>query len=98
MFVLYDIKDNLYKNLMDMPFDVCDEFVLVVRKDLDFNDNGKAILEKLDVSLKYMKEQWEWAGTQCFGEFPAEVYYYKTDNHAREIIKEVAIRSGVFSN
>lgn len=91
MIITSDPQNDVYKSLIDLSFDVCDEFILVVRKDagLNFNDNGKLVLQKLNGSLKEMREQSKWAGTELRGS-TAYVYYYGTDNQAREIIKEVS--------
>lgn len=91
MFIITDPKSDIYKNLIDLAFDICDEFILVVRKDagLNLNDYGKLVLEKLSSSLKEVKEQSEWIGTKLYSE-TAFVYYYNTDNEARKIIKEAS--------
>ncbi|MBZ9687345.1 stage III sporulation protein AH [Clostridium estertheticum] len=87
MFIEIDPKNDVYKNLIDLAFDVCNEFILVVRKNLDLNEYAKIVLEKLKGSLKEMKEESIWASGQLFGQ-TAFVYHYNTDNQARAIIKE----------
>ena len=84
-------KNDVYRFLVDLAFDLCDEFILVVRKDLCLksNDSAKSVLEKLNDYLKEMKEQSEWAGTELI-EYTAYVYHYHTSPEAREIIKEVS--------
>lgn len=84
-------KNDVYRLLVDLAFDLCDEFILVVRKKYcsDLNNNAKAVLEKLNDDLKEMKEQSEWAGTELLGH-TAYVYHYHTSPEAREIIKEVS--------
>lgn len=84
-------KNDTYRLLVDLSFDLCDEFILVVRKDLCLkpNDSAKSVLEKLNDYLKEMKEQSEWAGTELL-EHTAYVYHYHTSPEAREIIKEVS--------
>lgn len=91
MFIKSDAKGNVYKSLIDLAFDVCDEFILVVRKDpgLYLNENGISVLERLKGSLKKSKEQSEWVSNKLFGQ-NASVYYYTTDNQARKILKEVS--------
>ncbi|MGA9188190.1 MAG: stage III sporulation protein AH [Methanosarcina sp.] len=84
-------KNDVYRLLVDLAFDLCDEFILVVRKDLCLksNDNAKSVLEKLNDYLIEMKEQSEWAGTKLL-RHTAYVYHYHTSPEAREIIKEVS--------
>lgn len=90
MFIQTNPEDKTYRDLIDLAFEICDEFVLVVRKDVSINDNINNILEKLQYSLKEVKEQFEWPGTIYFGEQPASVYYYNTDNRAKETLKQVS--------
>lgn len=87
MFIEINPKNDVYKNLIDLAFDVCNEFILVVRKDLDLNKYARVVLEKLNGSLKEMKEESKWASGELF-EQTAFVYHYNTDNEARAIIKE----------
>jgi len=91
MFIICDTKNDAYKKLIDLAFDVCDEFILVIRKDpgLYLDDCGMLVLEKLKDSLKEMKEESEWVSNKLFDQ-TASVYYYSTDNKAREIIKEAS--------
>ena len=88
MFIQNDPKDNAYRDLIDLAFEVCDTFILVVRKSLFFNQNADYLLEELKSSLKEVKEQYEWPGIISAGK-PAKVYYYNTDINARTIIKTV---------
>lgn len=91
MIITSEPKNDVYRRLVDLAFDLCDEFILVVRKGsgLELNDNAKSVLEKLNDSLKEMKEQSEWAGTILY-EHTAYVYHYHTSPKAGEIIKEVS--------
>lgn len=91
MFICSDPRDDVYKNLIDLAFDVCNEFILVVRKEpgLFMNNQGMLILDKLKGSLKEMKKQSEWVSEKLAGN-TANVYYYKTDSLAREIIKNAS--------
>ena len=89
MFIICDTKnDASYKKLIDLAFDVCDEFILVDRNStsLYLEDCGMLVLEKLKGSLKEMKKESEWVSNRLFDQ-TASVYYYRTDNEAREIIK-----------
>ncbi|MBZ9637768.1 stage III sporulation protein AH [Clostridium sp. FP1] len=90
MFIETNPREKIYRDLIDLAFEVCNEFVLVVRINMDINTNINYVLEKLQPSLKEVKEQFEWPGTIYGGEQPALVYYYNTDNHAKEILKQVS--------
>ena len=89
MIIVSEPKNSVYRNLINLAFDLCDKFILVERKDIDFNGNAKSILEKLEVNLIEVKEQSSWAGNKL-GDSTAYVYHYNTDSHAREIISEVS--------
>lgn len=89
MIITSEPQNDVYRHLVCLAFDLCDEFILVVRKDLCLNDNAKSVLEKLNDHLKEMKKQSEWAGTKLLGH-TAYVYHYHTSPEAREIIKEVS--------
>jgi hypothetical protein len=88
MIITSEPKNDVYRRLVDLAFDLCDEFILVVHEDLELNDNAKSVLEKLNDYLKEMKEQSEWAGTRLGGY--AYVHHYYTSPKAGEIIKEVS--------
>ncbi|MGH4120391.1 stage III sporulation protein AH [Clostridium sp.] len=90
MFIETNPREKIYRDLIDLAFEVCNEFVLVVRSDMDINTNVNYVLEKLKPSLKEVKEQFEWPGTIYGGEQPVLVYYYNTDNHAKKILKQVS--------
>jgi hypothetical protein len=91
MIITSEPKNDIYRRLLDLAFDLCDEFILVVRKEqsLELNENAKSVLEKLNDHLKEIKEQTEWAGTILY-EHTAYVYHYNTSPKAGEIIKEVS--------
>ena len=90
MFIETNPKDMTYRDLIELAFDICDEFVLVVRNDISKTDNIYDILWELQYSLKEVKEQFEWTGTLYGGEEPVLVYYYDTDNHAKETLKQAS--------
>ncbi len=90
MFIENNPENKVYRDLIDLAFDICDEFILVVRRDIDISDNMDNVLEKLKPFLKEVKEQFEWPGTITLCEQPALVYYYSTDNNAKEILKQTS--------
>ena len=89
MLITSEPKNNIYRSLIDLAFDLCDEFILVLHKEYRIFDSAKSIIEKLKPYLIEMKEQSTWAGTQLY-EDTACVYHYRTSTRAREIIKEVS--------
>ncbi|WP_253200551.1 hypothetical protein [Clostridium sp. CF012] len=68
MFIETNPKEMIYKDLIDLAFEICSEFVLVVRNDIGINTNINYVLEKSQPSLNEVKDQFEWPGTVCFGE------------------------------
>lgn len=90
MFISSDPKNKVYKDLLDLAFSVCSRFILVVRKDINISRNAKSVLESLAPFLIEAKEQFEWPGTKYFGEKPATVYYFKTDEKAKRILLEAS--------
>ena len=90
MFIETNPTDMTYRDLIDLAFEICDEFILVVRNNLDKTNNLYNVLWELQYSLKEVKEQFEWPGTIYCGEQPVLVYYYDTDNHAKEILKQAS--------
>lgn len=88
MIIKNDITDkSIYDKFLDLAFEVCSEFMLVVKKPPHFevNDNVKMLLDKLEPFLREYREQFYWLGTYCAPE--ATVYYYDTNMDAKEIIK-----------
>jgi len=69
-------KNDVYRRLIDLAFDLCDRFTLVVYEETKLDDKGKSILEKLNDHLIEMKKQSEWPGTILCDQF-AYVYYYR---------------------
>lgn len=67
MFIQMNPKDKVYRDLIDLAFEICDEFVLVIRKTFSKTTNVDQALQKLQPSLKEVKEQFEWPGTRYFG-------------------------------
>ncbi|MBT2214848.1 stage III sporulation protein AH [Virgibacillus dakarensis] len=88
---MYRVKINpentVYKQLIDLAFNYCDTFHLVIRKDMGKIRDLKNFLSKLEPSLIELREESEWASTILDGE-TAYVYYYNTqDATTRDFIK-----------
>ncbi|WP_144532052.1 stage III sporulation protein AH [Bacillus pumilus] len=91
MFVLNRQPRNMeYNALIDLCCEVCDEFQLVLRKDLADFDDYREILNKLSPSLKEMKEESEWATTILGDGQTAYVYYYYANEHTKNLLKELS--------
>lgn len=78
-------KGDSYNSLINLAFEICDEFILVIRDNIDLNEVGKTILKELAPALKEIKEQNEWPGTRLL-EHTATVYHYKTDKSIKDIL------------
>lgn len=91
MFLVSNPLNSAYKDLMDLAFDLCDEFILVVRKDggLYLSENGMNVLNLISHSLIGVEEDCIWLGTEIIGAV-ASVYHYKTNELTKKIIKESA--------
>lgn len=91
---MYVIEKNpegkVYEKLIDLAFEACDEFHLVVRRDLGSSRKLEPLLKQLESSLKRLEKTNEWTGTRLGGGQKAKVYYYQTDNNAKTIIKGAA--------
>jgi hypothetical protein len=77
-------RDEVYKKLIDLAFDICDEFILVIQTSgLRFSQNAQTILDKLKGSLIEVKER------------PREPhvfeYHYRTSIEARNLVKKVSV-------
>ncbi|MGE6631860.1 stage III sporulation protein AH [Bacillus sp. NPDC077027] len=83
-------KGEQYSKLIDLAFEICDEFHLVLRKNMGSLKSFDPFLKKLESSLKEMKEQSEWASTILLNNQTAKVYYFYTDENAKSILKEFA--------
>jgi hypothetical protein len=89
MIITNEPTNQTYQDLLDLAFEICDEFILVVRPYAISNDNARLLLTKLESSLLIIKKQNEWPGTLTRGA-PAKVYYYRVNEESKRIIKEAA--------
>ncbi|KNE19368.1 hypothetical protein [Virgibacillus pantothenticus] len=88
---MYKVKVNpknlIYKQLIDLAFNYCDTFHLVIRKDMGKIRHLKKMLLKIKPSLIELREESEWASTILDDE-TAYVYYYNTqDATTQDFIK-----------
>jgi|WetSurMetagenome_2_1015567.scaffolds.fasta_scaffold47570_2 hypothetical protein len=89
MIVTNEPQNQTYQDLLDLAFEICDEFILVVGPHAVINDNARLLLSKLETSLIKIQKQNEWPGTLTWGP-PAKVYYYGVNEESKKIIKEAA--------
>ncbi|BBW96061.1 stage III sporulation protein AH [Geobacillus icigianus] len=82
-------EKDVYRNLLDLSFEICDQFHLVLRKDMGPLTTYEPILKRLENSLIVMKEESEWASTILGSGQTALVYYYRTDANANKVLTEV---------
>jgi hypothetical protein len=87
MIITQNPEGEVYGQLIDLAFDTCDKFSLVVFPFV--SPHGAQIIEKLSSSLIEIKKQTEWFGTKYFGD-PVAVYYFYVDNKSRQVIKNNA--------
>ncbi len=86
--ILLEPQEKVYRYLIDLAFKVCDEFILVTRKEFRVSKEAISIMVKLQPYLKEVKKQNEWPGTWCAR--VAKVHYYEIDEVAKEILKQEA--------
>lgn len=86
VFIAADPHGQVYRDLLELAFNRCDEFILVVRNTNGLSKRAQILLKKLAPFLKEKKIQYEWPGTRLLGDEPATVYYFKADQSARRII------------
>lgn len=83
-------NDN-YRELIDVCFEFCDEFHLVVRTDMGGDISGlENSLKAFDNSFKVMKKESEWASTILGDDFTADVHYFEANNHAKSTLQKMA--------
>lgn len=89
MFLVENPENETYFELIDLAFATCDMFILIIRKDMSVNNSIDKILNDLKDSLIEMKEQSSWVSGKLF-EDVAQVYYYKTTEQAKKVLKNVS--------
>lgn len=81
-------EDEVYEDLMDLAFDICDTFHLVLRTDMGNIRSLDSFIEKLKDSFIEMKRESKWASTMLADENKAEVYYFHADENSKKVIKQ----------
>ena len=90
---MYNLDNNaegqVYKELIAIAFDICDEFILVRRYDMDFDESAKRIIELLEPFIVEMNQRSSWPGTILL-EQTADVYKYRTAKEAQKVLLDAA--------
>lgn len=88
--IVEEPKEEVYSNLLDLAFEVCDEFQLILRRDMGNIRIFDPILAKLNESFKEMKLDSQWASNILEDDNYAEVYWYEANEQSKKVIKELA--------
>ena len=80
----------MYDALLDLAFATCNEFHLVLRRDMGNIRALDPILDKLKGSFKEMRLESKWASTMLADDNQAEVYFYHSDENAKKVVKELS--------
>ena len=83
-------ENENFDELMDLAFEICTKFHLVLRRDMGNIRALDPILDKFKGSLKEMKLESKWASTILEDDNKAEVYYYHADENAKKVVKELS--------
>ncbi len=86
-------KDQAYEELVDLATKICNEFILVRRKEGNLSKSSESLLKELSNFLVEERKQQSWPGTRTDGY--AIVYYFKLNGITKEIIKKYA--KGLYS-
>ncbi|MEJ9216800.1 hypothetical protein P4H46_01030 [Paenibacillus glucanolyticus] len=83
--LLEEPKGTTYKDLLEVAFSTCDEFLLVKRDQLDLNKNAKQWIEEIKPHIKEIRRQDAWPGTTLLGHY-ADVYYFNCNQELKEVL------------
>ncbi|WP_339803186.1 hypothetical protein MKY19_12535 [Paenibacillus sp. FSL R5-0744] len=71
--------------LIQVAMEVCDEFILVKRDEMELEPEGYELLERLQPFLKEIVKDDYWPGTRLMGHY-ADVYYFRCSPDAVDIL------------
>lgn len=74
-----------YKTLVQVAMEVCDEFILVKRDQMELEPEGYELLEQLQPFLKKVIKDDYWPGTRLMGHY-ADVYFFDCSPEAVNIL------------
>ena len=83
-------ENETFDELMDLAFEICTEFHLVLRRDMGNIRALDPILDQLKGSFKEMRLESTWASTILDDDNKAEVYFYHADENAKKIVKQLS--------
>lgn len=83
--ILQDPTGQAYKTLIQVAMEVCDEFILVKRVQMELESEGYELLERLKPFLKEIVKDDYWPGTRLMGHY-ADVYYFRCSTDAVDIL------------
>ncbi len=63
--ILEEPVGNTYRQLISLAFNICDEFILVKRDQIELSKNSELLIEELNPYVKAMKKQEEWPEHDC---------------------------------
>ena len=101
IFIIENNPENeVYDALMDLAFETCNEFHLVLRRDMGNIRALDPILEKLRDSLIEMRLESKWASTILGDDNKAEVYFFIQMNMLKTSLKNwrILCMTGVYQN
>jgi hypothetical protein len=84
-------KDSFYYELLDFLKIISTEFILVMREEIEFDENAGSLLNDLSLNLLKKRYSSEWPGTRLLGGHRAEIFYYKVNDDTVNILKKYSI-------
>lgn len=91
IFIIEENPENgVYQDLLDIAFETCNTFQLVLRRDMGNIRALDPILENLKGSFIEMRLDSKWASTVLDSDNEAEVYFYQADESAKKVVKELS--------
>ncbi|ANY75269.1 hypothetical protein BBD41_23320 [Paenibacillus ihbetae] len=83
--ILEEPVGSTYKQLISLAFNICDEFILIKRDQLELTKKTEVLIEELKLYVKTVKKQEEWPGTRLLGHH-ADVYYFDCKPELEELL------------
>ncbi|WP_248628182.1 hypothetical protein [Paenibacillus durus] len=89
--ILEEPVGNTYKQLISLAFNICDEFILVKRDQIELSKNSELLIKELKPYVTAIRKQNEWPGTQLLGH-NADVYYFDCKPELEQLLTNKAER------
>jgi hypothetical protein len=84
----FKLENSYYYNLLDFLSTISKELILVERRQLEFDENAKSLLNELESNLVSKTYANEWPGTRLLGQDNAEISRFKTNKDTMDILKK----------